>query len=96
MKLRRAASWQIFLASMLFVLSIPVIENFYTLSKGEPLQLLLILVSIYLLEHQKKAASNQNLWWVNIASFLSILLALMVKETAVVIFPISLFWLGNV
>lgn len=96
MKLRQAASWQIFLTSMLFVLSIPIIENFYTLSKGEPLQLLLILVSLFLLELHKKAGKSRKTWWMDIASFLSILLAMMVKETTIIILPIALLWLGYV
>jgi len=96
MKLRQAGFWQIFLTSTLFVLTIPIIENFYTLSKGEPLQLLLILVALVLLEFHKKAEEKRNLWWVDIASFLSILMAMLVKETAIIILPIALLWLGYV
>jgi len=96
LKLRRAAPWQIFLTSVLFVFSIPIIENFYTLSKGEPLQLLFILVSLTLLEHQKQAGEEPKLWWVDFGTFLCILLAMMVKETTIILLPIALLWLAYV
>ena len=100
MKSRGANPWQIFLASILFVLSIPVIENFYTLSKGEPLQLLFLMGSLILLEQLKKTKDPRKMWLLDIASFFCILFGLMVKETTLVMLPFALLilclvWLMN-
>ncbi len=92
LKSREFNSIQIFLSKIIFIFSIPIIENFYTFSKSEPLQLLLLLAAIISLE---------NLWFIPtyklyISPFFSILFiicSLLVKETSIIIFPIIGIWI---
>jgi len=81
---------QIFVTSLIFIFTMPIIENFYTLSKGEPLQLVLILASIIFAQRIKSKDHNQ--WIVGALSTLSLLLAIMVKETAIVMLPVTFLW----
>ncbi len=79
------------LAAGLFVLSGPVIENVYTLSKSELLQVVLILGGLNLLEARSESLLRQRLWrWAG--ATLLFLLAAGVKETTLVIGPIGLGW----
>jgi hypothetical protein len=83
-------------SAMLFLLAGPVIESFYTLGKGEPYQVLWLLVSIFLL---LKSLDIQNRFLKGAALFGSVVtctLALLTKETTLVILPISIAWLGYV
>jgi hypothetical protein len=83
-------SW---LAAVTFLLTGPVIENFYTLSKGEPIQLLLILMALILaLKSSELPRSRARLAaWVSIP--ILTFLAGITKETVLVMIPISLVWL---
>jgi len=82
-------------AAVLFALSGPAIEAFYTLSKAEPLQATWIGVSLL-----ATAASSQDARWsVGRAGWLltaaaTSLLAHATKETSVVLIPIALGWLA--
>jgi hypothetical protein len=84
--------WQTLITSLLFVLSMPIIENFYTLSKGEPLQLVFLLLSVILLGKLKAAKLKTNIILIFIASTITILFAIMVKETAIIMLPIAAIW----
>lgn len=85
--------WSILVTSLLFLFSMPIIENFYTLSKGEPLQLALILASLLALESLKKSRSPGATWLLSAAITLSALAALLVKETTLVLAVIAGGWL---
>jgi hypothetical protein len=87
---RRVQAW---IAGLFFVLSGPVIENYYTLSKGEPLQVVLLLLSML---SSAWIVQTPNLWKRGMYAILGVLAsvcALAVKETTIVMIPISLAWL---
>lgn len=94
MKDMNCSNWQILLGSVVFVFSMPIIENFYTLSKGEPLQLVFLLASIIAFEKLKLEKQNRNMWFFGILSSISILFATMVKETTIVMIPITILWVA--
>lgn len=83
--------WQILLTSLVFLLSMPLIENFYTLSKGEPLQLTLLLAGVLTLPSPEKPKKSP-IWVSTLLATLCFLLANMVKETAVAMVPITFLW----
>jgi hypothetical protein len=87
-----SSSKQIVATSLLFILSMPIIENFYTLSKGEPLQLVFILEAVILFSRVK--SQNKIAWLRVILATLSILIAILIKETAMVMVPIFFLWAG--
>lgn len=87
------ANWQILLTSLVFLFSMPIIENFYTLGKGEPLQLIFLLSSLILLNRIKAEKRTLPRLMLAMLSAVCILLAILVKETAMVIFPIAMLWL---
>lgn len=79
---------------MLFAVSGPAVESFYTLSKPEPLQLTWIALSLF-----ATAASAVETRWPRRAGLMTlaaatVLLAHATKETSVVLVPISLGWLA--
>ncbi|MGO9526797.1 MAG: hypothetical protein ACLP0A_04415 [Verrucomicrobiia bacterium] len=76
-------------AGFLFALSGPVIENFYTLSKAEPIQVFLLVCSLILAEHCDREArlKRQVILALGIAGLL--LLANATKETSLTMIPIS-------
>lgn len=76
------------LAGVLLVLSGPVIENFYTFSKPEGLQLLWLLLSILAVSKRGNTKIRQRLSIIASSGF--IFLATVTKETAIVVAPISL------
>jgi len=80
------------LTAIIFLLDGPVVESFYTLSKGEPLQLILILLALNLaLRSSTSKASRAGLAaWVLIP--ILTFLAGITKETVLVMLPISLAW----
>lgn len=86
------ADWQIFFTSLIFILTMPIIENFYTLSKGEPLQLAFMLASILLIHQTKPDKPALNRWIRGILSSLCLLTAIMIKETAIVMLAVTFLW----
>ena len=84
--------WQAWLTGMLFVLACPVIENYYTLSKGEPWQLFFLALSLLVASRYRRDASR----WAKVGRIgvitVMMLLANLTKETSVVIAPIALVW----
>ena len=82
--------WQAALASCLFLLSMPFIESFYTLSKGEPLQLILMLGALI---QFNQIQINKNRTWLRLLFMSgSLFLAILVKETAIIMLPLSALW----
>ena len=90
LKKMNATDWQILLASLLFIFSIPVVENFYTLSKGEVLQLVFLLAALLCLERLKQ--KHKAHWMNGVSSFLCILAAILVKETAIIMTLVGGAW----
>lgn len=80
-------------AGLLFLFSGPVVESFYTLSKSEPLQVVLILGALNLL-YTDPARGSQRWGWRTVAAALLLFLAAGVKETTLVMLPIGLGWAG--
>jgi len=87
------ASYHFLIASLVVLFSVPTIENFYTLSKSEPLQVILILLGIHnTINFQNGSRTLQRM----ITFALSItftLLAILAKETTVILLPIAVCWL---
>jgi len=78
--------------SLLFVFSMPIIENFYTLSKGEPLQLVFILAAMIF--STKRKEQHKYDWIRIVLSAICVLIAILIKETAMIMVPIFLLWAG--
>lgn len=84
---------QAWLTGLVFLLSGPVIENYYTLSKAEPLQAIFLLVSLILALEVVKLTSKWMKALIFVIAALSVLLACAIKETTLVLITISLAWL---
>jgi hypothetical protein len=80
-------------AGMLFVLSGPVLENVYTLSKPELQQLLWIVASLLLARAAERSGGSSRILKIGLAA-VAVLAACNTKETAFLLLPISLVWLG--
>jgi hypothetical protein len=94
MKYQEAKDWQVLLASLVFVFSIPIIENFYTLSKGDPLSLVFLLGALLCLEKLKRSTGKGGRWLLMVLAFANGLFAIWVKETAYIMAPVSACWAG--
>ncbi len=84
---------QAWITGLIFCLSGPVIENYYTLSKAEPIQIIFLLLSLLAVVF----ACRQSASWEKLVHFViacvAIFSACASKETALVLIPISLLWL---
>lgn len=89
-----AKDWQILLTSLVFIFSVPIIENFYTLSKGDPLSLVFILASILFGEKIKGSKTAPSHILFAILTILCGLSGIWAKETAYIMAPISALWAG--
>lgn len=89
-------NWQIIITSLVFIFSVPIIENFYTLSKGDPLSLVFILAALLCFEKLKIATHTGTRWLYALLTFLFGLFAIWAKETAYIMAPISASWLGYI
>ena len=85
---------QAWLTGLVFSLSVPVIENVYTLSKGENLQVLLLISAIWLIVMAVKATKLTRFWLFTVSATLLILVACFTKENTLIMIPISLVWWG--
>ena len=83
--------WQVLLASCLFLFSMPIIENFYTLSKGEPLQLIFLLGAVLLLV-SRPSDKPKIPWGKSLLAALFLLMAILIKETAIAMAPLAILW----
>ncbi len=92
-RIKAGTPLQACLAGILFVLSGPVIETFYTISKPEGVQLFWLLLSLVLVEgvHPGNRRGRIGIF---LAAAVCILCALLVKETTLVILPIAFLWLA--
>ena len=96
MKYLGANDWQILLTSLIFIFSIPIIENYYTLSKGEVVQLVFILAGLICLQKLKETNSARKTWLYAILTFISILSAIWAKETTYIMLPLAALWAAYV
>jgi hypothetical protein len=83
---------QAWASGLIFALSTPVIENVYTLSKAENLQLFLFCAAIWMIIIAIKAGRGYKYWAMLVGAFLLILTACFTKESTLVLIPISLAW----
>lgn len=83
---------QAWLIGLIFTLSTPVIENVYTLSKGENFQVLLLVSAIGLVILAVKSDKCARFWLLIGFATLLILLACFTKENTLIMLPISLIW----
>ena len=86
-------TWRAWLTGVLFVLSGPIIETFYTLSKSEHLALLLLIISLTIGFNAWKAQVGRKRWLHILLIALFAFMAASTKETAIVVLPISAVWL---
>lgn len=94
MRRQGASTVQAGLAGALFVLSGPVIESFYTLTKIEPLQVLFILGAVALAWRAVGSLNLARKFPLALLTWLAAFLAFLCKETTLVMIPIILAWLG--
>ena len=86
-------SWLAWLTGVLFVLSGPIIETFYTLSKSEHVALLWLIISLIIVFNTWKAQFGRQRWLHILFIALFVFMAESTKETALVVLPISAVWL---
>ncbi len=96
MHLIGANDWQTLLTSILFLFSIPIIENFYTLSKGETLQLVFLLAALIWLEKLKASTQKVTTWTYAVLAVISVLSAILAKETSYILMPLVILWAAYV
>lgn len=80
-------------AGAFFALSGPIAESYYTLSKGEPLQLATILLSLVLIVKYHSARTRLGKIGLVVACTLATFLAMVSKETSLAMLPIALGWM---
>jgi hypothetical protein len=83
---------QAWITCLLFVFSGPVVENFYTVTNGEPLQVAWILASFGLLIVYSRSCPRWRRRTAFVGMLTAAFLAISTKETGVVIVPISVAW----
>lgn len=81
------------LTGTLFVLSGPVIENFYTLSKGEPLQLFWILAALTLACYIMRVEGAVKRSFLFLFMAAAMYFANTSKETSLVMIPVGFAWM---
>ena len=96
MKQYGANEGQILLTSFVFLFSIPIIENFYTLSKSETLQLVFILLALLCFEKLKNSLQTQTTLIFAVLMFINILAAIWAKETTYILIPLAVLWTAYV
>jgi hypothetical protein len=81
------------LTGLLFAVAGPVVESYYTLSKGEAIQAACLVASLVLITYWARAQTRLTRvgWW--LAVLLALLLAVGSKETGLAILPIAAGWL---
>lgn len=87
-----ASLWQAWLAGLFFVLSGTVIENFYTLSKGEWLQVMFIASSLFVIAGYPLSEKRSAKVLLVAGASLLLIGAMLSKETSVVMLPVSAVW----
>ncbi|MCL4559680.1 MAG: hypothetical protein M1281_03570 [Chloroflexi bacterium] len=84
---------QALFTGLLFAISGPVIENYYTLSKAEPLQLLLVLAGLIVLRPLSRVSNLLQRSARVLGATLLFLSAMTSKETALVLVPVAVGWI---
>jgi hypothetical protein len=85
---RRAA----FLSGLLLALAGPVVESYYTLSKGETLQAAVLVMSLVTISFYRTGSKmGSKLLFMALTTFF-LLLAHTSKETSIIVLPIALVW----
>ncbi len=88
------SSWQAWIAGLLFTVSGPVIENIYTLSKAEMIQMALMLIGLLFFARLTKQADPFK----NLGSMIAIasitLIATLIKEVTLIGAAIAVGWLA--
>jgi hypothetical protein len=85
---------QAFLTGLVFTLSTPIIENVYTLSKSENLQVLLLLCTIWLVFAALRFSRGLKYWLLLVVATLVVIATCFTKENTLIMLPISLVWWG--
>lgn len=84
--------FQAWVTGMLFVLASPIIENYFTLSKGEPWQVMFLMLSLLVVS----GFARQQSRWAKVLTVALVgsfqLLAILSKETAIIIAPLAGVW----
>lgn len=84
--------FQAWVTGMFFVLAGPIIENYFTLSKGEPWQVMFLMLSLL----AASGFARQRSRWAKLLNVAMIglfqLLAILSKETAIIIAPLAGVW----
>jgi hypothetical protein len=83
---------QAWASGMIFALSPPVIENVYTLSKAENLQLFLLCTAIWLVVIAIKYGRGYSYWVTLLGALLLVQTACFTKESTLLMIPISISW----
>ncbi|OGN95631.1 MAG: hypothetical protein A2Z71_00565 [Chloroflexi bacterium RBG_13_50_21] len=83
---------QAWASGMIFALSPPVIENVYTLSKAENLQLFLLCTAIWLVVIAIKYGRGYSYWVTLVGALLLVQTACFTKESTLLMIPISISW----
>lgn len=91
-RLRGGSSVECWTAGILFVLAGPVVENVYTLSKAESIQLAWIVVSLLLIELHVRVESSWPKGLLVLGTSTALLLSALTKETSLVLTLISIGW----
>jgi hypothetical protein len=85
---RRAA----FLSGLFLALASPVIESYYTLSKGETLQAAMLVLSLVVISFFNSELKPATKVFLVALSVITLLLAHTSKETSIVVLPIAFIW----
>jgi hypothetical protein len=85
-------AWQAWLGGVFFVLAGSIFENFYTLSKGEWLQVMFISMSLAVIALYSTALAKSRKILLVAVTTLFLLSAVLSKETSVVMWPVSCVW----
>ena len=83
---------QAWATGLIFVLCPPVIENVYTLSKAENLQLFLLCTAIWLVVRAVKTGEGSKYWVYLVGAFFLLLIACLAKESTMLMIAIGLAW----
>jgi hypothetical protein len=83
---------QAMLAAVGFLIGAPAVEAFYTLSKPEPLQALLLVMAIYLAMRGAQARSKTRRRVSGVGAVVLLAAASFLKETTLIVLPIVVMW----
>jgi hypothetical protein len=85
--------FQAWVTGTLFVVASPIIENYYTLSKGEPWEIMFLMISFLVISGYHKQRNRAAIVMKMVLVGLFQLMAILSKETAIIIAPLAGVWL---